>query len=239
MRVHVYVEAEADRYALEALLQRYKEALRPRGHGVQFIAFDDKRHFLRKIGPRVARVLRDRREDRVAALPDLDDDDVDQLRDRMRRSVRDELQQGYQLRGEALKADLARFYPSVLRHEMEMLLLAAWRQLGTHLGATINPNWRQPAEEQNHTTQGRPKAVVEDLFRTRSRRKRAYLDTTDAPRVLQRVEDLMADLMYSRGPQLECPIFKGFLDWLGAQTGVPVYNDEALGSPDLEKRERC
>jgi hypothetical protein len=229
VRVNVYVEAKADRYALEALLQRYRDALRPRRHGVHIIAFDDKRQFLRKIGPCAARILRDCQEDRVAALPDLDDDDVGRLRDRMRRSVRDELQQRYQLQGDALKADLARFYPSALKHEMEMLLLAAWQPLGRHLGATLKPTWRQPAEEHNHTPQGRPKALVEDLFRTRSKRKRAYLDTTDAPAVLRQVKDIKDDLMYSRSSQLECPVFKGFLDWLGAQTGVPVYDDGVPG----------
>jgi hypothetical protein len=134
---------------------------------------------------------------------------------------------------------MTRFYPSALKHGMEMLLLAAWQQLGSQLGAALNPTWRQPVEEQNHTPRARPKALVEDLFRTRSRRKHAYLDTTDAPAVLRRVRDIRGELLYSRGSRLECPVFKGFLDWLGEQTGVPVYDSAGSGVTESEKQEQC
>lgn len=241
MRIHILVEDESGVLALQALLLGYREALRKQGHGLRFEPFHDKAELLRKVGPRAAQVLTDtdNPSDRVVALPDLDGDDLEQLRDRMRRSVRDELQQRYTRQGDTLRADLARFYPSVLKHEMEMLLLAAWRPLMDHIGAHSKPSWRQPAEEQNHSAQGRPKAVVDREFRKRPRPRRAYLATVDAPRVLQRVQDIRTDLIYSRSNQPECPIFLEFLGWLREQTGVPVYDSVTSMAPGSERRDRC
>jgi len=76
---------------------------------------------------------------------------------------------------------LARFYATSLKHDLEMLLLAAHDALQEVLGARVVRTWRQPVEE--HNLQDPPKRVVERLFRTRSAKKRSYKDTLHAQQV--------------------------------------------------------
>ena len=114
---------------------------------------------------------------------------------------------------------LQRFYPSALKHDLEMLLLAASDQLRAHLGTSDQlGNWINPVEDQN---QGHPpKRVIEQLYM--QKKGRAYLEIKDAVAVLSKVSDLRK-LLYSNNRQLKCPVFKSTLDWIGAKTGVPAY----------------
>ncbi len=249
MRVHILVEDESGRMALEALLLSYREALRQRGHGLRFEAFQDKAELLRKVGPRAAQILADSTSDRVVALPDLHPvkhfedsprfahSDMVSLQQLLRRLVQEALQVHYRPKSRGVWGALQRFYPSALKYEIEMLLLAAWEPLGEHIGVELDPKkWRHPVEEQNSTDKGRPKHKVEELFLTRSASKRAYRDTKDAPAVLRRVGNIRGRLLYSCGPRLECPVFKGFLDWLGEQTGVSVYDSAGSVAIESEKQ---
>lgn len=235
MKIFVYVEAESDVSALKALLGTYLRKLREQGHGLSFIPLHDKAKLLRKIGPRAAEALVANDRDCVIALPDLHPtfegapahahSNLEELLERLTQLVRRALQDGpYRVSSRDLRSHMSRFHPCALKFELEMLLLAVWRQLGEHIGTVLNPrSWRHPVEEQNHTDAGRPKRFVERLFRTRTRKGRAYRDTVDAPGVLRRVADLRTEVLYSVGAQLECPVFKGMLDWLAARTDVPVY----------------
>jgi hypothetical protein len=100
-----------------------------------------------------------------------------------------------------------------------MLLLAAVDQLRDHLDIQEQlGNWRKPVEDQNQDTP--PKRLVEQLYM--QKRGRAYRDTKDVVAVLSRVTDLR-QILYSNSNQLQCPVFKATLDWIGTQTGIPGY----------------
>jgi hypothetical protein len=238
VKVFVYVEGDADRLALEALLHDYRERLRAQGHGLQFIVLDDKAKLLRKIGHRAAEKLVEDAQDCVVALPDLYPPHLHvpehryrtfaELRAVMRSLVKEALQSPpFGIGPAQAESMLLRFYPCALKQELETLLLAAWRQLGDHIGVTLDPGrWRHPVEEQNLTKEGRPKQVVEDLFLTRKEKKHAYRDTKDAPAILRQVRNIREELLMSTHGQLECPVFKGLLDWLSTQTRVPVLSPD-------------
>jgi dihydrodipicolinate synthase/N-acetylneuraminate lyase len=65
-----------------------------------------------------------------------------------------------------------------------------------------------------------PKYVVEELFRTRTGRE--YRDTVHAKAVLDKVADIKT-ILYNNPGQLQCPIFKELMDWIGAKAGVLAY----------------
>jgi len=229
LTVFVYVEAESDKLALQALLKDYRTRLSEKRHGLRFLTLHDKNKLLRKIGPRAAERLLEREDALVVALPDLcppienpakyQHRSLEELRNVLRRLVREALRErGWT--GKPAEVALERFYASAFKHEMEMLLLAARTALSQALEARINPSWRRPVEDQNCTATGRPKYIVEDLFRRHT--KRRYADTKDAAAVLRRVQNLRSELLYHDG-QLQCPVFKEFLDWLAEKTGVSAY----------------
>jgi len=80
-----------------------------------------------------------------------------------------------------------RFRIHCLKHDLEVLLLAAPDQLRARLRTdeALRNAWRQPVENQNDNHP--PKRVIDDLFR-RYRRKPGYVDTTDAPWILARAD---------------------------------------------------
>ena len=230
MKVWVFVEGESDRLALNALWDNWRAALQNKGWGLQVLPLDTKDKFLRKIGPRGAEKLKADAHDLVVGLPDyypngpythtdLKHETVEQLQDLQVRAV--EARLAASLQGESLRRALNRFWPSVLKHDMEMLLLAAEEQLrqvlrtSERLGA-----WRIPVEEQDQHKP--PKRIVEELFRTKTPGKRAYRETRDAPAVLQRVRQI-TDLLFLEDGRENCPVFKAMLDWVGEKTGIPAY----------------
>lgn len=100
-----------------------------------------------------------------------------------------------------------------------MLLLAAKVQLREVLGTKDKlGKWREPVEDQD--LQEPPKRVVEKLFRSKTRKKRSYRDTTDAPAVLKQVTDIHAMLRGGSGA-CTCPEFVRLLHWLGVQFEMP------------------
>jgi hypothetical protein len=232
MKVWVYVEGEADRKALEALWESWRNRLRRAGHGIRIIAVGNKSLLLRKIGARVARQLFDNDVDTVVGLPDLyptrqyegtpfEHRSVEDLKNVQKREVLEALKETFGVRAERARQLLPRFYPSALKHDLEMLLLAARDQLREHLRTSDQlGGWRNPVEDQDQIHP--PKRVVEDLFRTKSATRRAYRDTKDASAVLRKVADLGTVIYDSRG-QVQCPVFRELLDWIGARTGVAAY----------------
>lgn len=231
VKVFVYVEGPADVLALRALFETYRGKLKQSGHALSFHPLKNKSQFLRKVGARSAEKLMANDKDRVVALPDLYPNqdyadtqythaDFQELRACLRRLVKRALtERPYNVPRVRVEERLSRFYPCALKHDLEMLILAAWPCLKEHIGAPNNASgWRHPVEEQNQNHP--PKRVVERLFMSKT--KRAYRDTLDAPGVLRRV-DRIDDLLCTPHGQPECPVFKGFLDWLRDQTGVPAY----------------
>ena len=77
-----------------------------------------------------------------------------------------------------------RFLP---QHDKTALMLACPDQLRRCLGTVdaLEERWRRPVEEQND--EHPPKSIVKRLFR-RYRPKRGYVDTKDAPWILERAD---------------------------------------------------
>ncbi len=225
MKVWAYVEGPSDRSGLEALLQTWRPRLKEKGWGIHVIPLDGKSRFFRKIGARAAEKLIADSRDLVVGLPDLypnqpyagtefQHSTASELMDVQTRLVREAL-----ARKRVDGTMLDRFFPSALKHDFEMLLLAASPQLRAHLGTIeMLGAWRHPVEDQNQEYP--PKRVVESLYL--AKRKRAYRDTTDAPAVLGNVADLRT-VVYSESGQVQCPVFKKMLDWVGNKTGVTAY----------------
>lgn len=230
MKVWVYVEGPSDCNALNALWVRWRENLKNAGWGIQIKPIgnsgkSNKSKFFDKIGWRAIEKLEADSRNLVVGLPDFypnqpyangpnKHDTWQELCDVQSRIVRRVLkQEGFD------ESFMERFYPSALKHDLEMLLLAAREQLRSHLETRdqLVNRWRYPVEEQNQNQP--PKRVVEELYL--KYKKRAYRDTTDAPAVLRSVNDL-GQILYFNNGQLNCPVFKDMLDWVSGKTGVPA-----------------
>ncbi len=232
MKVWIYVEGESDRLGLRALWANWREQLRTAGHGIEIIPLTSKSQFFRKIGPRVVEKLFANNEDIVIGLPDLypnqeyvgtqfEHRDLTQLMSVQTNKVSNALQNIFSVNRPQVRQLLERFLPSALKHDLEMLLLAAQDQLRSYLGTPDRlGNWRNPVEDQNQNHP--PKRIVEELFRTKSRTRHAYRDTKDASAVLQKVTDIKT-IIYSEANQIKCPVFKALLDWIGEKTTIPAY----------------
>jgi hypothetical protein len=230
MRVYVFVEGAADRQALEVLWQGWRERLRAVGWGVAVIPLDDKSRVLRKIGHRAAEKLVASQQDLVVGLPDLypiaqyrgteyGHENLCQLQEIQKGRVTDALRSIYGKSAGDMDGLMRRFLPSALKHDLEMLLLAARNELRAYLRTPDHlGSWRHPVEDQNQ--QQPPKHIVEELFRTQ--RGWHYRDTIHAPAVMRKVTDIRV-LLFDKQGQLQCPVFKETLDWIGKCTGVPTY----------------
>ena len=221
MKVWIYVEGRSDVQALSALWSGWQQQLREKGWGIQLIPLENKPNYFRKIGSRATEKLANDTRDLVVGLPDLypnrdyadtgyKHDNLEELRDVQTRLVKQNLQQA--VRRADVGRYIARFYASALKHDLEVLLLAATSQLQSRLKMSNRPSgWRQPPEEQNQDRP--PKRIVEELFRREL--KRSYKQTTDSYAILRN-----ADL---REVAEQCPTFRAMIDWIGGKTGVPGY----------------
>lgn len=230
MKVWVFVEGPSDRLALESLWRSWKEQLRLRRHGIAIIPLGDKSRFFRKIGHRAAEKLIGGMQDVAIGLPDLypnapyentpfKHSNVEELKQVQIREVTRALREVFGKSDCEAQQLLQRFFPSALKHDLEMLLLAAKQELTSYLQVPGSPgSWRQPVEDQNQ--QRPPKRVVEELFRTK--KGWAYRDTIHAPAVLGKVTDIRG-LLFNQQKQVQCPVFKDMLDWVGTRTAVSAY----------------
>jgi hypothetical protein len=230
VKAWVYVEGPSDCSALEALWSDWRGRLRQAGHGISIVPLDGKAKFLKKIGHRAAEKLAGQTDDLVVALPDLyptaeyettpfRHQNVEQLRDVQRLRVRQALVESQGLTSSDARQMMTRFFPTALKHDLEMLLLAAGARLGAYMRARRGIDcWRHPVEEQDQDRP--PKTIVERLFHENMRV--SYRDTLHAPAVLRTVANVREILVSTHG-QIECPVFKKMLDWMGERMGVPAY----------------
>ena len=221
MKVWIFVEGSSDVKALSALLNGWKQNLSAKGWGIQIIPLENKSKYFRKIGSRATEKLVNDARDLVVGLPDLypnrdyadteyKHDNLEELRNVQTRLVKQNLQQ--EVRRADVDSHIARFYASALKHDLEVLLLAATDQLQSRLKMPNRPSgWRQPPEEQNQDKP--PKRIVEELFRRH--RRQSYKETNDSYAILTD-----ADL---RKVAEQCPTFRAMIDWIGKKTGVPGY----------------
>lgn len=221
MKVWIFVEGKSDALALAALWSGWKQKLGAKGWGIQPISLENKSNYFRKIGPRASEKLRHDPRDLVVGLPDLypnrnyantdyKHDNLRELQDVQKRLVEQNLQQ--QVRRTDVNSHIARFYASALKHDLEVLLLAATSQLQSRLKMRNRPGgWRLPPENQNQDKP--PKKVIEELFQKNL--KRSYREIADSSAILRN-----ADLQEMAR---QCPTFRSVIDWIGEKTGVPGY----------------
>ena len=142
MKVWIFVEGSSEVKALSALLNGWKQNLSAKGWGIQVIPLDSKSKYFRKIGSRATEKLANNAHDLVVGLPDLypnrdyadteyKHDNLEELRDLQTRLVKQNLQK--EVRRADVGRHIARFYASALKHDLEVLLLAATSQLQSRL----------------------------------------------------------------------------------------------------------
>lgn len=192
MKVWIFVEGKSDVRALSALWSGWKQQLREKGWGIQLISLENKSNYFRKIGPRAIEKLVHDTRDLVVGLPDLypnrdyanteyKHDSLEELRDVQTRLVKQSLQK----RWADVDSHIVRFYASALKHDLEVLLLAATSQLQSRLKVSNRPDgWRQPPEEQNQNKP--PKKIVEELFQRHLRR--SYREIVDSHAILSNAD---------------------------------------------------
>ena len=227
MKVWVYLEGKSDCKALSALWGDWTSVLRVNGWGIQTISLENKSKFFHKIGPRVAEKLLNDENDLVVGLPDLYPNrnyENTEFRHRNLRELKDlqrilvERELPARARPTEVQSCLSRFYPSALKYDLEMLLLATPSHLQSQLKMSTKPQgWRLPPEEQNQDNP--PKRIVEQLFRTKL--KRSYREISDCHTILNRA-DISEVLFDERGGE-QCPSFRCMIDWIVEKTGVQAY----------------
>ncbi len=223
MKVWVFVEGKSDVQALSALWSGWKQKLREKGWGIQLIPLENKSNFFRKFGPRATEKLLHDTRDLVVGLPDLypnqnyvntryKHDNLQELQGVQKSLVNESLSSQQKVRRTDIDGYRTRFYASALKHDLEVLLLAATSQLQSRLRMQNSPSgWRRPPEDQNQNRP--PKKIVEGLFRRHLRRP--YREISDSDAILRN-----ADL---REVAEQCPAFRAMIDWIGEKTGVPGY----------------
>ena len=222
MKVWIFVEGSSDVKALSALLNGWKQNLSTKGWGIQVIPLESKSKYFRKIGSRATEKLANDARDLVVGLPDLypnrdyadteyKHNNLQELQGVQTSLVKQHLQQQMGRRAD-VDSHIAHFYASALKHDLEVLLLAATSQLQSRLKMSNRPSgWRRPPEEQNQNKP--PKRIVEELFQREL--KRSYRENTDSDAILRN-----ADL---REVAEQCQAFRAMIDWIGEKTGVPGY----------------
>ncbi len=224
MKVWIYVEGESDKLGLDALWRNWKIRLRNAGWGIQFIPLGGKPKYLKYIGRLAAEKLTKNETDIVVGLPDLYPN-AEYVGTKFQHRQFEDLQRlqhelvGHALSSAGTDARMDRFFAGALKHDLEMLLLAAEQPLKERLRLESRQlgNFSQKPEDQNQSQP--PKKIVDTLFRRGL--KRAYRETKDAPAILSKstLEQIVID---ERGG-IRCPAFKHMVDWVGEKTSVPAY----------------
>ena len=218
MKVWIFVEGRSDVQALSALWSDWQQRLKENGWGIQLIPLEGKSKYFRKIGPRATEKLEHDAHDLVVGLPDLypnqDYANTQYKHNNLKelRAVQTRLVKQQMGRRTDINSYMARFYASALKHDLEVLLLAATSQLQSRLKMSSKPSgWRQPPEDQNQNRP--PKKIVEELFQRRL--KRSYRENADSAAILRD-----ADL---RQVAQQCPTFSAMIAWIEGKTGVSGY----------------
>lgn len=206
----VYVEGPSDKIAMrESLVPLIKEK-EAQGIAIDFIEAgkgDRKKFLLTKVPEIAVKILLNKPQSSVVALPDLyprhkafPHETAAELYAGIRRNFEKALRDKI---GNVEARYTERFHVFCFKHDLEALLLAAEDALRSRLGAqSLKVTWIIPVEDQNHNQP--PKRIVERLFGDHGQR---YKDTIDAPLILSacNYQEIAA----------KCPqCFKPFVDFL-------------------------
>lgn len=190
MRAIVYVEGASDAEALRALLRPIIENGRANGIGIAFVHKGSKDGILGEVPRIAANHLKQNPGDWIFALPDLYPFSEHGAH---KHSSFDEMEKRLRSKFEACARDvglsksaLRHFRVHCLKHDLEVLLLAAPTELSKRLKTPdkLRDWWRQPVEDQNGNEP--PKRVVQKLFTKYLERK--YQETVDAKWILERAD---------------------------------------------------
>ncbi len=216
-KVYVYVEGPSDKAALQALLAPLLKELRDKGILIIFFdvgSGDRKKSILLKVPDQAVNILRSQPRCIVVAMPDLYPQNrgfphvsFAELEARLLKDFRAAARR----KNIRKVADLEqRFRVFCFKHDMEVLLLAAFEPLKARLGTPeLRRTWSLPVEDVNHNRP--PKRVVEELFQSLGQK---YQETVDASLIL-------ADSNY-RDLAEACPqCFRPFVQFLDSLHGVP------------------
>jgi hypothetical protein len=191
VKIVVYVEGPSDVAALMAVLRDVLAEAHTKRAGISFLKMGGKTALLDQVPRAAADHLAQHPRDWVFALPDLYPMSSYRGTPNEHASFED-LEKLLRGRFEARAAGAhvsddarRRFRVHCLKHDLEALLLAAPDSLRRRLGTTdsLRDAWRKPVEDQDDERP--PKRVVEELFK-KYRRKPGYVDTSDAPWILER-----------------------------------------------------
>jgi hypothetical protein len=191
VKVLVYVEGPGDRASLEKLFRDVLKQGRQSKVSITFHPKEGKDWILRQLGKTAASHLKGSPDDYVFALPDLYPMAKYARTPEAHHSfeeLRKLLWERFSLEAEQLGLSeevRSHYRVHCLKHDLEVLLLGAPDTLKQRLKTDegIEKNWRRTPEDQND--QRPPKRVVEQLFM--KYRKQGYIETTDAPWILERV----------------------------------------------------
>ncbi len=178
----VYVEGESDKLALTTLLKPLVDKKNSEGIAIEFASVgqsgnmsNNKRALLVKYPKKAYWILKNNRESAVVLLPDLYPYNVGVPHanySQLRGSVLNSFGSLLSVHEEDFKS---RFEVFCFKHDLEVLLLAAFEQLQEHLGISIHKTWKRQVEEQDDNNP--PKKIIQSLFR---RAKKRYGVTTAA-----------------------------------------------------------
>ena len=187
MRAITYVEGKSDKLALKALLRPLIEQKMNEGVGIHFFespSGDRKASLLRKVPRKAVGILRSDPHAEVIVLPDLYPPNKafpHQTFAELRKGIRAEFTKEMNRLGVTDTRISKRFHVHCLKHDLEVLLLAAAPTLLQYVELDESPvSWTDPVEDQNHDTP--PKHIVELLF---GHQNTHYWGTIDAPRILE------------------------------------------------------
>lgn len=233
MKIIFFVEGPSDSLILNELfkIKGYKNIIGQKGWGIPLpIDLKNKPNFMKKIGPRAAATLLMSDQNYVVAIPDFYPNsqfqgppyqhaNLPQLKTVLSDLVKDSLINKFNCPHNNIQNILNRFYPTAFMHECEVLLLAVFTKLAQYIECTnLNKRWNTNIEQQNQNNP--PKKIIQEIFRTKSRTKRAYREITDGPAIMRLVRSIN-EILYDSSGKVQCPEFKKLIDWILKLTQIP------------------
>lgn len=209
MRVIIYVEGSSDKLVMERLLNNLIVQKAHNGISIEFFetpSGDRKHSVLTKVPFKAVDILRNDASAVVIAMPDLYPKNKafpHETFSEMEAGIIKNFNDAMRRKGIDDDRIRERFKVFCFKHDLEVLILAAEKQLKQRLGAQkLKRTWVNPVEDQDQDVP--PKRIVEDLFREHGSK---YVETVDAPFILASADYL--DLAE------KCPqCFKPFVEFL-------------------------
>jgi len=209
-KVLIYVEGPSDKYAMSSLLAPLINQKLQAGIQISFVEAptgDKKKSVVLKVPEKAVNILLNDPQTIVVALPDLYPKNkgfAHETAEELISGIYANFSRTLERKGINDKKLLeSRFMVFCFKYDLEALILASPKALADRLDIPeVKTQWKLPVEDQNNERP--PKRVVEDIFSTYHR---TYVDTVDAPAILNKV-------MYRELAQRCSQHFKPLIDFL-------------------------